>query len=53
MSPKDFREISHPEPELLTSRVGGDGWTGTQMDAHTQSHLKLPPYGSQIKIMFV
>ena len=41
MSQKDFRKISNPQPELITSWVSGDRWIHAQMDAHTQPHLEL------------
>ena len=43
MSPKDVRNISHPEPEILTSRVSGYVHTDPTMDGPThgrsQPHL--------------
>ena len=46
MSPKDFRKISHPEPELSTNKVSGDGRTDGR---RTQPLLELTPQGGQLK----
>ena len=51
MSPKDFRKISHPEPELSTNKVSGDERTnGGQTDEQTQPLLELTLQGGQLKI---
>ena len=46
MSPKDFRKISHSEPELYTNKVSGDGRTD---GGRTQPLLELTPQGGQLK----
>ena len=46
MSPKDFRKISHLEPELKTNEVSGDERTDEQ--TNTASPQVDPP-GGQLK----
>ena len=43
MSPKDFRKISHPEPELSTNEVSGDKW----MEARTEVQTASPRLDTQ------
>ena len=47
MSPKDFRNISHPEPEILTSCVSGNRLTNRK--TNTAVPWVDPPRGSTKK----
>ena len=51
MSPKDFKKISHPEPELSTNEVSGDGRTYGR--TNTASPRVDPPGGSTEIILLV
>ena len=48
MSPKDFRQLSHPEQKILNSLVN---WRHThrQTDRHTWVNLELTPRGGSAK----